>query len=142
MTLMKLPSPVAPTTTAGTPSPEVAALLERLRAAESALAAEKARADAAASAKTPRGYSMKASEKGAISIYGVSTKFPVTLYAPHLVGIVLDLILTDKGVAFLRENADRLSVKVDGAGAAGTPASRAEVNRLADRLAETVARLK
>ena len=125
------------------PGTEVADLLRRLQAAEAAVAAERARADAAERAKAaPRGYSAKVSEKGAISIYGVSSKFPVTLYAPHFVGIVLDLIATDKGVAFLRENAARLSVKVDGVSGAGTEASTAEVNRLADRLAETVARLK
>jgi hypothetical protein len=89
-----------------------------------------------------RGYSAKASEKGAVSIYGVSSRFPVTLYAPHFVGVALDLIMTDKGVNFLRENADRLSVKVGGTGQAGTPESRAEVLRLADRLAAAVARLK
>ena len=52
------------------------------------------------------------------------------------------LIATDKGVNFLRENATRLSVKVGGVSAAGTPESAAEVNRLADRLAAVVARLK
>jgi len=122
---------------------DVAELLRRLQAAEAAVAAEKARADAAEAAKAAsRGYSAKVSEKGAISIFGVNTKFPVTLYAPHFVGIVLDLIATDKGVAFLRENADRLSVKVGGDSQAGTDAARAEVNRLADRLAAVVARLK
>jgi hypothetical protein len=142
MSLIKLPAPVA--ATAGTTAtPDVAALLERLKAAEAAVVAEKARADAAEKAKAaPRGYSAKASEKGAISIYGVSSRFPVTVYAPHFVGIALDLIMTDKGVSFLRENADRLSVKVDGTGTAGTDASRAEVLRLADRLAAAVERLK
>jgi hypothetical protein len=122
---------------------EVADLLRRLQAAEAAVAAERARADAAERAKAEsRGYSAKVSEKGAISIFGVNTKFPVTLYAPHFVGIVIDLIATDKGVSFLRENADRLSVKVGGASQAGTDAARSEVNRLADRLADVVARLK
>jgi hypothetical protein len=122
---------------------EVADLLRRLQAAEAAVAAERARADAAERAKAEsRGYSAKVSEKGAISIFGVNAKFPVTLYAPHFVGIVLDLIATDKGVSFLRENADRLSVKVGGASQAGTDAARSEVNRLADRLADVVARLK
>lgn len=144
MSLIKAGTPVAPVAlTPAAASPDVAALLERLRAAEAAVVAEKARADAAEKAKSaPRGYSAKASEKGAVSIYGVSSRFPVTLYAPHFVGIALDLILTDKGVSFLRENADRLSVKVDGTGAVGTEASRAEVLRLADRLAAVVERLK
>lgn len=147
MSLIKLPAPVAATVTTPAPapaaSPDVAALMARLQAAEAAVAAEKARADAAERAKAEsRGYSAKASEKGAISIYGVSARFPVTLYAPHFVGVCLDLIMTDKGVAFLRENADKLSVKVGGVGQAGTEASRAEVLRLADRLAASVARLK
>ena len=141
MSLIKVGSPVAPATSA---SPDVADLLRRLQAAEAAAASEKARADAAEKAKreSARGYSAKASEKGAISIYGVSSRFPVTLYAPHFVGVALDLIMTDKGVAFLKENADRLSVKVDGTGAAGTAESRAEVLRLAARLEAAVAKLK
>lgn len=122
---------------------DVAELLRRLQAAEAAVAAEKARADAAEKARgAPRGYSAKVSEKGAISVFGVNTTFPVTLYAPHFVGVVLDLIATDKGVNFLRENAERLSVKVDGVSQTGTEASRAEISRLADRLAAAVERLK
>lgn len=130
-----LPKPAAATTTA--PSPEIAALMARLQAAEAAAASEKARADAAEAARAAgggRGYSMKASEKGAISIYGVSTKFPVTLYAPHLVGIIRDLVMTGKASAFLRENAGKLSVKVDGTGQAGTGASETAVRALADEL--------
>ena len=124
-------------------SPDLADLLRRLQETQAALAAEKARADAAEKTKgAPRGYSAKVSEKGAISIFGVNAKFPVTLYAPHFVGIVLDLIPTDKGVAFLRENAERLSVKVGGDSQVGSDAARAEVNRLADRLAAAVERLK
>lgn len=142
MSLVKIPAPVAIVASMGG-SPEVAALLARLAIAEAAVATEKARADAAVKAKGEgRGYSAKVSEKGCVSIYGVSARFPVTLYAPHFVGVALDLILTDKGVTFLRENADKLSVKVDGTGQAGTAESRGEVLRLADRLAETVARLK
>ena len=133
MAPMPLPAPVAATST----SPDIAALMARLAAAEAGLATEKARADAAEKAKAAgvsRGYSMKASEKGAISIYGVSTKFPVTLYAPHLVGIVRDLAMTGKASAFLRENAAKLSVKVDGTGQAGTGASESAVRSLADEL--------
>jgi len=142
MSLIKVGTPVANTTTAA--SPDVAALMAQLQAAQAALAAEKARADAAEKAKATgvRGYSAKVSEKGCISIYGTSARFPTTLYAPHFVGIALDFILTDKGVDFLRENADRLSVKIDGVGTAGTDASRTEVLRLADRLAAVVAKVK
>jgi len=131
---MPLPAPVAATNT----SPDIAALMARLQAAEAAAASEKARADAAEAARAAgggsRGYSMKASEKGAISIYGVSTKFPVTLYAPHLVGIIRDLVMTGKATTFLRENAAKLSVKVDGTGQAGTGASEQAVRALADEL--------
>jgi hypothetical protein len=123
-------------------NPDVADLLRQLQAAQEALAAERARAEAAEKAKATRGYSAKVSEKGAISIAGVNTRFPVTLYAPHFVGVALDLILTDKGVNFLRENANNLSVKIGGESQAGTPAAAAEINRLADRLAGVVARLK
>jgi hypothetical protein len=131
------PAPVPVPMAATNVSPDVADLLRRLQAAEETAAAERARADAAEKARAAgggRGYSMKASEKGAISIYGVSTKFPVTLYAPHFVGIVRDLIMTGKASAFLRENAGRLSVKVDGTGQAGTGASEAAVRLLADDL--------
>jgi len=133
MSLIKVGTPVANTTVTAA-SPDVAALMERLKAAEAALAAEKARADAATKAKAERGYTTKASEKGAISIYGVSTKFPVTLYAPHLVGIIRDLVMTGKATTFLRENAAKLSVKVDGTGQAGTGASEQAVRALADEL--------
>jgi hypothetical protein len=143
MTLLSLPAPIAITRTATATSPDIVALMARLAAAEAAVATEKARADAAEKNKGEgRGYSAKVSEKGCVSIYGVSARFPVTLYAPHFVGVALDLVLTDKGVAFLRENADKLSVKVAGVGQAGTEDSRAEVLRLANRLAETVAKLK
>jgi hypothetical protein len=139
MTLVKVGTPVATTAT----SPDVAALLAQLQAAQAALAAEKARAEAAEKSKgASRGYSAKVSEKGAISISGVNSRFPVTLYAPHFVGVVLDFILTDKAVALLRENADRLSVKVGGESQAGTPAAAAEINRLADRLEAVVAKVK
>ena len=136
---MPLPAPVAATST----SPDIAALMARLAAAEAGLATEKARADAAEAARVAgggRGYSMKASEKGAISIYGVATKFPVTLYAPHLVGIVRDLVMSGKATTFLRENATKLSVKVDGTGQAGTGASETAVRALADELDRVIAR--
>jgi hypothetical protein len=77
---------------------------------------------------------MKASEKGCISIYGVSTRFPVTLYAPHLVGIVRDLVMTGKAAAFLREHANQLSVKIDNNGQAGTEASADAIRNLAAEL--------
>jgi hypothetical protein len=134
MSLMKLPAPVAATTTAPV-SADVAALMAQLKAAQDALASEKARADAAEKAKAAgRGYTMKASEKGCISIYGVSTRFPVTLYAPHLVGIVRDLVMTGKAAAFLREHANQLSVKIDNNGQAGTEASADAIRNLAAEL--------
>jgi hypothetical protein len=142
MTLMKLPAPIAATTTTVSASPDVAALMAQLAAAQAALASEKARADAAEKAKAAgaRGYSMKASEKGCISIYGVSARFPITLYAPHLVGIVRDLVVTGKAAAFLRENANGLSVKIDSNGQVGTEASASAVRGLADELDRLTAR--
>lgn len=141
MTLMKLPAPVAATTTTASASPDVAALMAQLAAAQAALASEKARADAAEKAKgLGRGYSMKASEKGCISIYGVSARFPITLYAPHLVGIVRDLVVTGKAAAFLREHANALSVKIDSNGQVGTEASASAVRGLADELDRLTAR--
>ena len=150
MSLMKIPAPVAsvnagmvrtapPLPAPSAPSnasPDVAALMAQLQAAQAALASEKARADAAEAAKAAgvRGYTMKASEKGCISIYGVSARFPTTLYAPHLVGIVRDLVVTGKAAAFLRENAGKLSVKIDNNGQVGTAESVAEIHRLADEL--------
>lgn len=127
-----LPRPAAPSNT----SPDVAALMAQLAAAQAALASEKARADAAEAAKAAgvRGYTMKASEKGCISIYGTSARFPTTVYAPHLVGIVRDLVVTGKAAAFLRENAGKLSVKIDNNGQVGTAESVAEIHRLADEL--------
>lgn len=140
MTLVKVGTPVAAT---ATQTSDVASLMEKLRAMEAALAAEKARADAAVKAKAEgRGYGAKVSEKGGISISGINTTFPVTLYAPHFVGVALDLILSEKSVAFLRENADRLSVKIGKEPVRGTPESRAEILRLAERLEATVNRLK
>lgn len=136
----RIPAPTAPMpppTVASNASPEIAALLAKLAAAEAAAAAEKARADAAEKARAAggsRGYSLKASEKGCISIYGVSSRFPTTLYAPHLVGIVRDLVMTGKAAAFMRENADKLSVKVEGNPMIGKDTSVAEVRRLADEL--------
>lgn len=129
-----LPAPMAATTVGQS---DIEVLMARLAAAEAGLATEKARADAAEKAKAAglgRGYSMKASEKGCISIYGVSSRFPITLYAPHLVGIVRDLVMTGKAAAFLNENADKLSVKVDTVGQVGTPTSTGEVRRLAAEL--------
>ena len=152
MSLMKIPAPVASSdngmvrttppplprpAAASNVSPDVAALMAQLAAAQAALAPESARADAAEKAKAAgvgRGYSMKASEKGCISIYGVSARFPTTLYAPHLVGIVRDLIVTGKAAAFLRENAGKLSVKIDNNGQVGTAESVSEIHRLADEL--------
>ena len=42
--------------------------------------------------------------------------------------------------SFLRENADKLSVKVDGTGQAGTSASASSVRALADELERVTAR--
>jgi hypothetical protein len=51
--------------------------------------------------------SMKVSEKGAVSVYGLG-RFPVTLYQEQWLKL---LGLTDDIKAFIEENKDRLKVK-------------------------------
>ena len=48
--------------------------------------------------------------------------------------------MTGKAAAFLNENADKLSVKIDGTGQAGTEGSVGEVRRLAAELARLTAK--
>lgn len=78
-------------------SDDMKAELERLRAENAALKNK----------KTDRGLSMKVSEKGALSIYGMG-RFPVTLYKEQwlkLLGIADDI------KSFIEENDDRLKTK-------------------------------
>jgi len=57
--------------------------------------------------KTARGLSLKVSEKGAVSLYGVG-RFPVTLYKEQWIKI---LGMKDEIEAFLHNNAHLLKTK-------------------------------
>jgi hypothetical protein len=70
--------------------------LERLRAENAAL-----------KTRTQRGISLKVSEKGGVSVYGLG-RFPVTLYKEQW-GKLLDMAEDIR--AFIRENDSRLKTK-------------------------------
>jgi hypothetical protein len=57
--------------------------------------------------KTPRGLSLKVSEKGAVSLYGVG-RFPVTLYKEQWLKV---LGMKDDIEKFLQDNARDLKTK-------------------------------
>jgi len=65
-------------------------------------------------ARTSRGVSMKVSEKGGVSIYGLG-RFPVTLYKEQW-GKLLDM--ADEIRSFIKENEASLKSKEDGKPAA------------------------
>jgi hypothetical protein len=75
---------------------EMKAELERLRAENARL-----------KKTTPRGISMKVSEKGAVSIYGMG-RFPVTLYKEQWEKL---LDMADDIRAFIKENQSKLKIK-------------------------------
>ncbi len=75
---------------------ELKAELERLKAENASL-----------KARGSKGVSMKVSEKGAVSVYGLG-RFPVTLYQEQWTKL---LDLSEDIRAFIRENADRLKKK-------------------------------
>ncbi|HLD99273.1 MAG: hypothetical protein A2428_04335 [Bdellovibrionales bacterium RIFOXYC1_FULL_54_43] len=78
-------------------SPEnIKAELERLRAENEAL-----------KKKSPRGLSLKVSEKGAVSVYGLG-RFPVTLYKEQWRKL---LDMTDEIRAFIDANESQLKSK-------------------------------
>ncbi len=76
---------------------EMQAELERLRAENQQLAARQ------------RSGSLKVSEKGAVSVYGLG-RFPVTLYPEQWVRL---LGMGDEIKAFIEDNRDRLKWKQD-----------------------------
>ena len=98
------PEPSAPRTLAPTPgdcylvpmADDEATELERLRA-------ENERLKKAAS----RGGSIRVSEKGGVSVYGLG-RFPVTLYKEQWLRL---LDMADDIRGFIRDNADKLKVK-------------------------------
>ncbi len=75
---------------------ELKAELERLKAENAAL-----------KARGSRGISMKVSEKGAVSVYGLG-RFPVTLYQEQWLKL---LDLAEDIRAFIRENEGKLKKK-------------------------------
>ncbi len=77
---------------------EMKAELERLRAENSRL-----------KQRGSRGVSMKVSEKGGVSIYGLG-RFPVTLYKEQWEKL---LDMSDDIRAFILENASKLKIKGD-----------------------------
>ncbi len=70
--------------------------LERLRAENEAL-----------KARTSKGVSLKVSEKGGVSVYGLG-RFPVTLYREQWEKL---LAMSEDIQSFIRDNADKLKVK-------------------------------
>ena len=78
------------------PDEDVRAELERLRAENEAL-----------KAKVTRATSIKVSEKGAVSVYGLG-RFPVTLYKEQWLKL---LGMADDIKKFIAENESRLRVK-------------------------------
>lgn len=87
-------------------------LMQQLAKLTAELAAQTARADKAevqakqAQANKGKPY-LKVSEKGAVSLYRINTRFPITLYGNQWEK-VLDMAAEIK--AFLAENQDKLSV--------------------------------
>ncbi len=75
---------------------DVNAELERLRAENQAL-----------KSRMSKGLSLKVSEKGAVSVYGLG-RFPVTLYKEQWARL---LDMADDIRSFIKENEDRLKAK-------------------------------
>lgn len=75
---------------------DLKAELERLRAENAAL-----------KDRTRRGVSLKVSEKGGVSVYGLG-RFPITFYKEQWVKL---LDMADDIRAFIRENEGKLKVK-------------------------------
>ena len=78
-------------------SEDIKAELERLRAENAALKTKKGE----------RGLTMKVSEKGALSVYGMG-RFPVTLYKEQWLKL---LGIADEIKSFIEENDSRLKTK-------------------------------
>jgi hypothetical protein len=64
-------------------------------------------------AKNKNRLRVKVSQKGAVSVYGLQARFPVTLYAAQWEKLLLELVDTGVLRAFIEENKDQLSYKGD-----------------------------
>jgi hypothetical protein len=64
--------------------------------------------NAALKAKTARKLTLKVSEKGALSLYGINSQFPVTLYKEQWVKV---LGMAEEIKAFIAANDAKLTVK-------------------------------
>ena len=62
-------------------------------------------------AKNKNRLRVKVSQKGAVSVYGLQARFPVTLYAAQWEKLLLELVDTGVLRAFIEENKDQLSYK-------------------------------
>jgi len=83
------------------PDEDIKAELERLRAENERLKADK---------KSGRPVSLKVSEKGGVSVYGLG-RFPVTLYKEQWAKL---LDMADEIRAFIQENESKLKTKGEG----------------------------
>jgi hypothetical protein len=84
------------------PSPTAAQLAAELAAVKAQLAA------AQQAAQATRRISFKVSEKGAVSVYGLNARFPVTLYADQWDRLLSE---TDGLRSFIADNRPRLASK-------------------------------
>jgi hypothetical protein len=100
---MAVPAPFFPGQRSAPSGGDLMASEEDLKAELEKLRAE----NATLKARGTRGTSMKVSEKGAVSVYGLG-RFPVTLYQEQWLKL---LDLADEIRAFIRENEGRLKKK-------------------------------
>lgn len=71
--------------------------------------------------------------KGTVSIYGINTRFPVSMYPEALVRFA-EALMDGSGIRVLEENAAVLSVRINDEPQRGTAASTAKVRELANTL--------
>ena len=62
-------------------------------------------------AKNKNRLRLKVSQKGAVSVYGLQARFPVTLYAAQWEKLLLEMVDTGVLRAFIAENQSQLSYK-------------------------------
>lgn len=109
--------------------------LAALRAQMAALQAENVnlRNRPAGNGKVTFAVSKSADAKGTVSVYGINTKFPISMYPEAFVRFA-EALMEGSGIRVLEEHAHELSVRVNGNPEKGTAASTAKVRELAARL--------